>query len=392
MKKIIGLILCIIFITIIMPARAEVGLTSGINLFDTDENSGKISALGPDKSKFKPKLKLLTEYKYSKIAPEQPREQPYIAVFEKGGKTLIYHASKHDDGKTYDMTNYVFNNFSPQVTVIEFQRSGPKPGNKYSGNEFEYIAAVASDKNIPVALADLSAKENIEILQNIEGDYLNIRVYRNVVLYKIHQARWIIHNALDYEREFGGYTTAAQEVASFNNFVQTADEARVKKWFPHFSKYFTNETEFISWLRKYFDKYSMNEKEFNRWFKNNFYDVDFDAQQRNGMFKETFSGNWDAPVSPGRPDTVFSKMNEDIDYLGRNPFMLKNIAAALNKYNVVYAAFGGGHYITHREVLEKMLGKPRYIPWDAKYITIINQDEDSGQSFKIKEEILVPKP
>ena len=41
--------------------------------------------------------------------------------------------------------------------------------------------------------------------------------------------------------------------------------------------------------------------------------------------------------------------------------MLENIAAALNKYDTVFAIFGGGHYEVQRLVLEDMMGKPEYI-------------------------------
>ena len=46
---------------------------------------------------------------------------------------------------------------------------------------------------------------------------------------------------------------------------------------------------------------------------------------------------------------------------GRDPFMLRNIAAALNRYDTVFAVFGEGHYRSQRLVLEDMLGKPEYI-------------------------------
>ncbi len=45
----------------------------------------------------------------------------------------------------------------------------------------------------------------------------------------------------------------------------------------------------------------------------------------------------------------------------RDVFMLKNIAAAMNKYNVVWAIFGGAHYINQRRVLSDMFGEPKYV-------------------------------
>lgn len=42
---------------------------------------------------------------------------------------------------------------------------------------------------------------------------------------------------------------------------------------------------------------------------------------------------------------------------GRNPFMVQNIAAALNKYDTVFCIFGEGHFREQRAVLDDMFGK-----------------------------------
>ena len=56
-----------------------------------------------------------------------------------------------------------------------------------------------------------------------------------------------------------------------------------------------------------------------------------------------------------------NQMSEYLNTNGRDRFMLGNIAAALNKYDTVFAIFGSGHYEAQRLVLEDMLGKPEYI-------------------------------
>lgn len=56
-----------------------------------------------------------------------------------------------------------------------------------------------------------------------------------------------------------------------------------------------------------------------------------------------------------------SKMCEYLNKIGRDRFMLENIAAALNKYDTVFAIFGIGHYEAQRLVLEDMMGEPEYI-------------------------------
>ena len=62
------------------------------------------------------------------------------------------------------------------------------------------------------------------------------------------------------------------------------------------------------------------------------------------------------------PDgNMYQKMSAYVDFYGRDRFMLDNIAAALNKYDTVFAIFGSGHYESQRLVLEDMLGNPEYI-------------------------------
>ena len=58
---------------------------------------------------------------------------------------------------------------------------------------------------------------------------------------------------------------------------------------------------------------------------------------------------------------MWQKMSAHVDMYGRDRFMLQNIAAALNKYDTVFAIFGSGHYESQRLVLEDMMGKPEYI-------------------------------
>ncbi|MBO4480065.1 MAG: hypothetical protein J5742_00370 [Alphaproteobacteria bacterium] len=69
-------------------------------------------------------------------------------------------------------------------------------------------------------------------------------------------------------------------------------------------------------------------------------------------------GKSGGPDSHGNLD---QQMLAYLDRFGRNPFMLQNIAAALNKYDTVFCIFGIGHYECQRSALEDMLGKPEYI-------------------------------
>lgn len=106
----------------------------------------------------------------------------------------------------------------------------------------------------------------------------------------------------------------------------------------------------------------------NAWTKKEF-GVKFDDMD----FSDKKYKNITAPITGSKYKT--NQISVDEDKLGRDPFMLQNIAAALNKYKVVFAVFGGGHYDVQRKALENMLGKPEYI-WEVP--------------FEVKEEILVP--
>lgn len=56
------------------------------------------------------------------------------------------------------------------------------------------------------------------------------------------------------------------------------------------------------------------------------------------------------------------KANAKFNKYGRNPFMLQNIASALNKYDTVFCIFGEGHLREQQDVLNDMFGTvPEYI-------------------------------
>lgn len=292
-----------------------------------------LAACATNKTKFTPNMSLLTTWEKSERTSEE-HNQPYIAIFKKDGKTLIYLASEHDSGKTLDMVDYIYTNFKPQIAVVEFERSGRLLKNTCSWNEFEYSTEIASHKNIPVVLADLTFEDKLKILSHKDpGTYQTV------------QARWMISNAMSDNRP----TTAEKEVYNFEYFM----------WKP--------------WMPK-----PMGAAEFKEWFMQIFKE-DFDKAD----LRRTLGKEWRYPLSTG---TVLNKLSEDEDILARDPFMIKNITAALNKYDTVYAAFGEGHYRSHRKVLEDMLGKPEYI-WDIEYT-----DRKNCKGFQIKEEVLVTAP
>jgi hypothetical protein len=286
-----------------------------------------------NKKTFVADLSLLTTYEQSE-KPSKEYSEPYIAIFKKDGKMLVYLASRHYAEQTMNMVDYIYKNFKPQVAVIEFERMGRSLENRCSGNEFEYSAAIASDKNIPVVLSDLKQGDAIKILSGMDKD-----------IFKKFQAMWMIQNKKEYEKQFGGLSTAEKELHNFRVFV----------WTPYMPEPMAEE-EFKELFKQYFGK-------------------DFD--------KTSILNDLGEDIIAPSSKNIFTKVSQDVDYYARDPFMIKNITAALNKYDIVYAAFGEGHYRTHRKVLENMIGKPEYI-WNIEQ----NGKHICG-AFKIKQEVLV---
>lgn len=96
------------------------------------------------------------------------------------------------------------------------------------------------------------------------------------------------------------------------------------------------------------------------------------------------------PISKGY---ITNKISYDESLLARDPFMLNNIASALNKYDIVFAVFGGGHYLQQRRALKAMMGTPKYITEVERFKRYIPScEEEQGNEFDItiKDTVLVP--
>jgi hypothetical protein len=199
---------------------------------------------------FKPNFDLYKPWEDS----ENIGRPPYIAVFKKDDKTLIYIAEKHGDNKSFDMTDFCFSDKSPakpEIAIVEFENSGRKiTPNMIQNNNLVYVAAVATKNNIPVIFADMSDDEMIQVL---------------------------------------------------------------KKQNP---------------------------------------DRDFTSDDLNRVLRAG---------GPSTKKGEYNLLSHQLNMFGRDPFMVNNIATALNKYDVVLAVFGEGHYRSQRLILEDMLGAPEYI-------------------------------
>jgi hypothetical protein len=201
-------------------------------------------------SMFVPNLSLYTNYEDS----EKVGRTPYIAVFKKDGKTLLYICDRHCANVSFDMVDFCFSEKSPaipEIAVIEYERA-ERAMNPWSfhDNTIAYAGAIAAKRGLPVAYADLSQAEMLHVLR------------------KKHPQRDLTEEDLLKTLRSGGPSTKQGEYNLFAN---------------------------------------------------------------------------------------------ELDSLGRDPFMVKNIAAALNEYDVILAIFGEGHYRSQRLILEDMLGRPEYI-------------------------------
>ena len=94
---------------------------------------------------------------------------PYIAVFKKDKKTLIYIAESHGANLSFDMTDFCFSDKSPaapEIAVVEFEREGREvfPA-LFQHNNLIYAAAVAAKRDLPVVYADLSSDDCLDLLR-----------------------------------------------------------------------------------------------------------------------------------------------------------------------------------------------------------------------------------
>lgn len=222
---------------------------------------------------FKPNYDLIQAWEDADRAFSDLYHAPYVAIFERDGKILVYMCDKHDANISFDMVDACFKKFGlgrPDVLLTEFSNSGREmTPRQFQVNTLAYAAGVAAKHDIPAVLADLSDKQMLEVLHR-------------------------------------QYPT-----------------------------------------RKF------TEKDLGRFL-----------------------------CGPMRSRGEDGEMGIAINMFGRDRFMLDNIAAALNKYNVVFAIFGSGHYEQQRLALIDMLGEP-------KYITKIPNMRGEFDSKNIKEEKLV---
>lgn len=262
---------------------------------------------------------------------------PFLAVYQKGKKTLVLLAASHGP-QSLPAVQYAFEEYTPNVALIE--REPGFPFGNCNEHEDAYTAALSGKNNIPLVRTDADLETQWKYAKKHGFSYDDFQMF------------WIIRNAYGFAKYEGKQTNAAQEIRDYKRTVHNPvwgelfTEERLLAYFnKHYHKDF-NTTDFISF---YMDLMEVSPKEWVR--ETPFY-----------------------KIMHGQPDV-------------RSVFMLENIAAALNEYQVVFSEMGARHFIDIHKALEKMLGKPHYITADQLPTQQIWQDCTLDG---LQEKVLVP--
>lgn len=242
---------------------------------------------------------------YDKVRP------PFLAVYQKGKKTLVLLAASHGP-QSLPAVQYAFSEYIPNVALIE--REPGFPLGNCNEHEDAYTAAWSAKHNIPLVRTDADLETQWKYAKKHGFSYDDF------------QMLWIIRNAYGFAKYEGKQTNAAQEIKDYKRTVHN----------PAWGELFTEEG-----LLAYFNQHY--QKDFNT--------TDFIPFYMDLM--EVYPKEW-VRVTP-----FYKIMHGQSDV--RSVFMLENIAAALNQYQVVFSEMGAAHFIDIHKALEKMLGKPRYI-------------------------------
>ena len=262
---------------------------------------------------------------------------PFLAVYQKGKKTLVLLAASHGP-QSLPAVQYAFEEYTPNVALIE--REPGFPFGNCNEHEDAYTAALSGKNNIPLVRTDADLETQWKYAKKHGFSYDDFQMF------------WIIRNAYGFAKYEGKQTNAAQEIRDYKRTVHNPvwgelfTEERLLAYFnKHYHKDF-NTTDFISF---YMDLMEVSPKEWVR--ETPFY-----------------------KIMHGQPDV-------------RSVFMLENIAAALNEYQIVFSEMGARHFIDIHKALEKMLGKPHYITADQLPTQQIWQDCTLDG---LQEKVLVP--
>ena len=242
---------------------------------------------------------------YNKTQP------PFLAVYQKNGRTLVLLGASHGP-QSLPAAQYAFDTYHPQVALIE--REPGFPLGNCTQHEDAYTAALSAKNNIPLVRTDADLGTQWKYAEQHGFSYEDFQMF------------WIIRSAYGFAKYEGKQTNATQEIRDYKRTVHN----------PAWGKLFTEER-----LLTYFQEH---------------YNRDFNTTDFTSFYLDLME------VTPQKwvTKTPFYKLMRGIPDV-RSVFMLENIAAALNQYEVVFSEMGAGHFVDIHKALQKMLGKPHYI-------------------------------
>ena len=246
---------------------------------------------------------------YTKTPP------PGLAVYQKGGKTLVLLAAVHGP-KSIPAVQYAFDTYHPQMSLVE-REPGQPFGGECTQAEDAYTAALSAKNNIPLVRNDLDLEGQWKYTQKMGFSYDDF------------QMLWMIRSAYGFARQEGKTTSATQEIKDYKRTIHN----------PAWGELFTEER-----LLAYFQKH---------------YGKDFNTTDFIELYQDLMNRHPEKWVKK----TPFYQIHA-ADRVYRSVFMLENITAALNEYQVVFSEMGATHFIEISKALRKMLGKPQYITAD----------------------------
>lgn len=257
--------------------------------------------------KYIPDLKLLTTYDKAKHF-----KYPLMAIFEFDKKHLIYICSPHNPitkcPEVFDAINYAFKKFDIDCVVTEIKHhyknieQDPTSNlGKENANDLSYSAYVAREQNIPYIFADINYQ-----------DWLSFGHNKSIIM----QTMIILKNSNAYQKIFKKNDTIDH---AFKTYKQTLSN------------------------------------------------LGYDSKLTPEQFKKSLEKNFVIDTSNGtisKIPEIFNTSNKTFAELYlrlRDPYMIKQIFKAVNKYKNVLVTMGAGHYECQRLVFENSFGKPKYI-------------------------------
>lgn len=271
---------------------------------------------------YKPDLSLFDDWDNVK---DNTTDYPMIAVFEFGGKKLVYVGTQHNRKdhpapRSYDAINYCFDNFKIDCVVTECDHTKtldywiPRM-NRPGANELIYAPYLGSKQNIPYIFADSSDKDWVaDVLKNNPGAIKDLQTFL------------ILDEAYRYKNHFGKNETIGRAIYNVvHNF-----------WRDSYPTPMTAD-EFIKHCKQH---------------------LGIDVTDENVSDILSMHPDWNRPGIKGN---IINRAWSYIDMYSRDMRMLKNIFDVVNRYSCVLMTAGYGHLAKQRRVLEHSFGAPKII-------------------------------